>query len=257
MKKDYEETSFEVGGNRVSIFKLGSTQRKTSFSVDPYQYFLVSLKKNESIIIDDLSSFSVVLPDQSGDVAIRVNESLILQPKMSLQVENSIAKLTAVNDDCKILVSGVQKKHQNASSIIIKERDEIKRVVKPWGYELWISGEHPSYVFKEIFIKKGTRTSLQYHEYKSETNLLYQGEANLHYKKKNLGEKRFENNDIEALHLKAMASIDVEPLTIHRLEAVTDILLFEVSTPQIDDVIRIQDDMNRSDGRILQEHGNV
>jgi len=48
--------------------------------------------------------------------------------------------------------------------------------------------------------------------------------------------------------------VDVMPLTLHRLEAVTDILLYETSTPHLDDVVRILDDSRRPDGRLEQEH---
>src|SRR5207244_12187069 len=48
---------------------------------------------------------------------------------------------------------------------------------------LWINGQHPCYALKKIFIKAGTKTSLQYHRFKQETNVLFEGLAKLHYKK--------------------------------------------------------------------------
>ena len=51
--------------------------------------------------------------------------------------------------------------------------------------------------------------------------------------------------------------IDVEPKTIHRIEAVTDLTLYETSTPHLDDVIRLQDDKSRESGLIQYEHSKT
>jgi hypothetical protein len=60
--------------------------------------------------------------------------------------------------------------------------------------------------------------------------------------------------DIAQAELDAVTAIDVTPNIIHRIEALTDILLYEISTPHLDDVIRIQDDANRTNGKIISEH---
>jgi mannose-6-phosphate isomerase-like protein (cupin superfamily) len=59
----------------------------------------------------------------------------------------------------------------------------VKMVSKPWGHEKWIASGKPDfkYALKEIFIKKGTRSSLQFHELKEETNIVTKGTAALHY----------------------------------------------------------------------------
>jgi hypothetical protein len=56
--------------------------------------------------------------------------------------------------------------------------------------------------------------------------------------------------------LGVMGKICVEPKTLHRLRATTDIYHYEVSTPHLDDVVRVQDDINRGHGRIKEEHLN-
>ena len=58
----------------------------------------------------------------------------------------------------------------------------VTRIDKPWGYELWLNGQHPGYAFKMLFLKRGSKTSLQYHRHKQETNVIYSGTALLHYK---------------------------------------------------------------------------
>ncbi|OGK18413.1 hypothetical protein A3G67_03095 [Candidatus Roizmanbacteria bacterium RIFCSPLOWO2_12_FULL_40_12] len=133
------------------------------------------------------------------------------------------------------------------------------KVEKPWGHELWISGDnHPSYAFKQIFVKKGTKTSLQYHNVKRETNVLVEGRCYLHFKKNDeVSNDNVKSDDIGTTELKPISVIDIVPQTLHRLEAITDIMLYETSTPYLDDVIRVQDDAKRPDGRIDEEHKKI
>ena len=108
--------------------------------------------------------------------------------------------------------------------------------------------------FKKIFLKAGNKTSLQYHRRKRETNLLLQGSANLYYCNRQMELAKVTSADVDKEELGAVTSIDIVPNTLHRLEAITDILLFEVSTPDLDDVVRVSDDSGRGDGRIASEH---
>ena len=114
-------------------------------------------------------------------------------------------------------------------------RATIERVDKPWGYELrFVQTER--YAGKVLFIKQGSQLSLQYHERKDEAFLVQSGELELV-----LGsgsEQRVESlGPNEGWH--------VRPGTVHRFRAVTDCLLFEVSTPELDDVVRLEDDYGR------------
>lgn len=124
---------------------------------------------------------------------------------------------------------------------------EAKRVEKPWGWEQWLA-LNEFYCYKRIYIKAGTRTSYQYHEHKHETNYIISGEA----------EVWLENDEgvVEKKIMKAGEYFDVTPPKKHRVIAISDVILQEVSTPHVDDVIRIQDDANRADGRIESEHVN-
>jgi D-lyxose ketol-isomerase len=132
---------------------------------------------------------------------------------------------------------------------------DLYKVSKPWGHELWINGQHPCYALKQIYIKAGTKTSLQYHNFKQETNVLFEGKAKLHYKRDfSIANALVTAADIATLELSPVSSIDILPLTMHRLEAVTDIVLYETSTPHLEDVIRVRDDSNRPHGRIESEH---
>lgn len=137
---------------------------------------------------------------------------------------------------------------------LTKDADHYK-VTKPWGYEIWINGDYPLYCFKKIFIKQGTQTSLQYHNFKEETNVIMKGNASLVFKENQTIENDLvQPEDLGKLDFNEPTCLHITPKTIHRLKAVTDLLLFEVSTPFLDDVIRIQDDTKRVDGRIAGEH---
>ena len=120
-----------------------------------------------------------------------------------------------------------------------------KVVSKPWGKEVWIElNDH--YCYKRIYINAGTRTSYQYHVEKHETNYIISGEAEV-----------WLENDAGVVEKHLMKDGDffvVPPPKKHRVIAITDIVLQEVSTPQVDDVVRIEDDTNRGDGKIETEH---
>ena len=122
---------------------------------------------------------------------------------------------------------------------------ETKTVYKPWGREEWIE-LNDKYCYKRIYINEGHRTSYQYHNYKFETNYLIEGEAEI----------LLENDKgvIEVLRLTANQHFTVQPGRKHRVTALTDIILQEVSTPEVDDVIRLDDDAGRSSGKLEFEH---
>jgi len=173
-----------------------------------------------------------------------------------IQTQDIEIEIKISDGPAKFLIAGIEGSLDSSfKKIILNKKDDLYKVNKPWGYEIWINGEHPAYAFKKIFIKKTNKTSLQYHNFKQETNVLFEGTANLHYKTNN--KKRNEdvsNEDIGLVNLKGISSIDVKPPTLHRIEAITDIVLFEISTPHLDDVIRVNDDTSRPDGRIDKEH---
>jgi quercetin dioxygenase-like cupin family protein len=107
----------------------------------------------------------------------------------------------------------------------------MRRVDKPWGHEV-IWAETGRYVGKLLHIRAGERLSRQYHRVKEETLLVQSGVMEL------------EIGPREALQTRRMSQADVFhvlPGTIHRMIAVTDVDVIEVSTPELDDVVRIED----------------
>lgn len=134
------------------------------------------------------------------------------------------------------------------------DESEAKVVTKPWGKEIWINyrkeekvgDEEKRYVMKKLYIKKGTKTSFQYHKKKVETNYLLEGTIEAWFEsKKGIIDKKI---------LKAGSIWSVPAGIKHRIVTLDDIVLIEASSPEVDDVIRISDDTLRGDGRIESEH---
>ena len=107
----------------------------------------------------------------------------------------------------------------------------MRRVEKPWGYEL-IWAETERYVGKVLHIAKGQRLSRQYHNKKEETFLIQSGEMDLE-----IGQ----GAEVRTVRMKPLDSYHCLPKTIHRMIAVTDVDVVEVSTPELDDVVRLED----------------
>jgi choline kinase/mannose-6-phosphate isomerase-like protein (cupin superfamily) len=118
-------------------------------------------------------------------------------------------------------------------------------VLKPWGREIWLE-LNDKYCYKRIEINGGCKTSFQLHKFKLETNYIIRGNA----------EVWLENDEgtVEVFQMKEGDYFTVLPGRKHRVIAVTDVILQEVSTPEVDDVIRINDEFNRTDGKVTEEH---
>lgn len=125
------------------------------------------------------------------------------------------------------------------------KESEAKKVTKKWGYELWFE-LNDKYCYKKIFIKAGTRTSFQYHEKKMETMYILSGKGKFLIENE-LGEVKEEIMETGEF-------ITILPPKKHRVIALTDLILLECSTPEVDDIIRIDDDYGRKDGKIEEEH---
>lgn len=117
------------------------------------------------------------------------------------------------------------------------EDHKVQEKLKPWGKEIWFA-HTDNYAGKILEINKGHRYSLQLHEKKQETQYVFSGQLKLTYgtDKSNLQDKILNPGD----------KFDVHPYTIHRLEAIEDSLVLEVSTPELDDVVKLDDDYGRS-----------
>ena len=127
-----------------------------------------------------------------------------------------------------------------------KARNKIVKIVnKPWGREEWIE-LNDKYCYKRLYLNQGHRTSFQYHVKKMETIYIIEG----------IAEVWLENSEgkIEKMKMKKGDYFTNPPMRKHRVVALSDLILQEVSTPEVDDVIRIDDDSSRPDGKINEEH---
>jgi mannose-6-phosphate isomerase-like protein (cupin superfamily) len=117
----------------------------------------------------------------------------------------------------------------------MSSRFDIKTVPKPWGHEtIWATTDE--YVGKILHIKAGQALSVQYHNVKDETVYLLSGR---------LIYRIWENDVPRDVDLQVGQAYHVTPKTIHQMEAVTDCDVLEVSTPHLDDVVRLKDRYGR------------
>ena len=112
-----------------------------------------------------------------------------------------------------------------------------RKVDKPWGHEL-IWAETERYVGKVLFIKAGESLSLQFHRVKDESWLVQAGRAKLE-----LGSAG--NPVLEEEVVAQGATFRFRPGTVHRVTALEDTTIVEVSTPELDDVVRLEDRYGR------------
>ncbi|HLU53053.1 MAG TPA: cupin domain-containing protein [Acidimicrobiia bacterium] len=117
-----------------------------------------------------------------------------------------------------------------------KVTNSVRHVSKPWGSEM-IWAETDDYVGKVIRIHAGHRLSLQLHEEKEESILVIGGKLRLHTGP--------DADNVTSRILEPGESAHIPPGMVHRFEAIEDTELVEVSTPQLMDVIRLQDDYGR------------
>jgi len=111
------------------------------------------------------------------------------------------------------------------------ETKPVKIVEKPWGREIWLCHEK-EYAGKILEINKGKRTSMQYHIKKRESMYVLEGKLKLTHAD---GEAVLHKGD----------SITIHPGDRHRLEALEHLILIEVSTPELEDIVRLEDDHGR------------
>ena len=116
-------------------------------------------------------------------------------------------------------------------------KNQITKVDKPWGYEL-IFALTPQYAGKILHIKKGESLSFQYHEKKEETIYLYKGRMKLEVQEK--------TSPLKTIELKSGESFHITPNLKHRMIAQEDCDVFEVSTPELNDVVRLKDTYGRT-----------
>lgn len=116
-------------------------------------------------------------------------------------------------------------------------RADATKVDKPWGYEIrWAITDR--YLGKVLHVNKGESLSLQYHRKKDESQLLVKGVVDI--------ELGSEDGALQTFQMTVGDTLHITPGTRHRITAVEDADIFEVSTPEIDDVVRLEDKYGRA-----------
>jgi len=120
-----------------------------------------------------------------------------------------------------------------------------RRIPKPWGEEI-LFAHTGRYAGKVLRVRKGESLSLQYHERKDEALYLFSGRIQV-----TLGAPGDAQGQdpVEHQHLDPGEALHLPPGTRHRIEAIEDAILFEVSTPELDDVVRLEDRYGREGTR--------
>jgi mannose-6-phosphate isomerase len=114
-----------------------------------------------------------------------------------------------------------------------------RRVEKPWGHEVWWARTE-RYVGKLLHVKKGESLSLQYHNVKDETILIQSGR--LLFETRNAGEE----GELRKVEMVPGDVFHITPGTLHRMTGLEDTDIVEVSTPELDDVVRLEDRYGRA-----------
>ena len=113
---------------------------------------------------------------------------------------------------------------------------EIQVIEKPWGKEELLE-KNEKYMFKKLTMLKGNACSLQYHEIKTETVYLLSGSLKIY-----TGDTE---HKLDEIVLKPHDAITLVPYKVHRMESLEDSVYLEASTPELDDVVRLQDRYER------------
>lgn len=202
-------------------------------------------------------------------IFLKQGEGFVLTPGVSYRLMTP-SKMTAFQvytevDRNKPIIEIIDDGYSQKEVILqgYKAIRNIKVVKKPWGEELWIVWTRDYHVLKKIMMKTGNKSSLQFHRKKLETNILIDGEADVI--RGYILDKDLPGDELRQI----VSGINLEnhkqrmtrgmhwtscPGDVHRVISVKDYIAYEVSTPELDDIIRLHDDSGRQSGRILNEH---
>jgi len=237
------------GDNLVETLKAN---KSFVFHNERYHYSYNIDEKSLSKNLEGLKEF--ILFSLSNKMEIRINGTLhSLSMNEYLYIKN--IQNIEIKGSFESLLCGSRLEDSTIKQVRKESLNTTKVVSKPWGKEYWLKGEGGYFSFKYILLNAGYQTSLQYHVKKEETNFIYKGIAQFYYKKnEKVNNEDVTYKDIESTEISSCSFIHVKPPAIHRLKAIQTLHLFEASTPDLDDVIRIEDDNKRKSGKIDNEH---
>jgi mannose-6-phosphate isomerase len=241
-----------------------NTTKNPIVLADIPQFFLslLTLEEGESFSYTLKEFYSLYLPFSNNiDILIIANQYQ-MTPGISLNLANASLTIKAVHGKCHLIVAGFGNEFLRDKKLyapILLQQNEIYKVSKPWGHELWLNNDFGSdlFSFKEVYIKQGFQTSLQYHQRKMECALLYEGTCEVFFGPLLNETTQLAPDSYASKIVNPYSKIFIQPNTIHRMKALSNMYHYEISTPELDDVIRLSDDTNRGHGRICSEHKQI
>jgi mannose-6-phosphate isomerase len=163
-------------------------------------------------------------------MGITNGDRIIINDKKTNGLKNTAYAVNVVRN------KGLENYDLTCTNVTINDSLLFSKIEKPWGSEELIEC-NDKYVVKKLFMKAGHSCSLQYHELKTETIIVFSGKLYIYIGDdcENLTKKEYLPGD----------TITIKPYTIHRMEAIEDSLYIESSTNELWDVVRIKDNYNR------------
>jgi mannose-6-phosphate isomerase-like protein (cupin superfamily) len=224
---------------------------------------LSSGNKQSFLMKNSLSSIITIEGEfEISNSANNIKQKLKLEEGLHLN-EGTSFSISASTSEAQMLVASTNifplELCDNTLDTYNTEKLSTYHVDKPWGWEKWYTKnieERGEYALKMIYMNEGNQSSLQSHKEKSETNYVIYGEANVIY---GLEAPKDRTSVITLDKLKEKIYHPFEGWSnkvneLHRVIAKKTYKAIEVSTTELDDVIRWQDDALRPDGKITEEH---
>tara|TARA_Y100000816_G_C26101780_1_gene584187 strand:- start:974 stop:1750 length:777 start_codon:yes stop_codon:yes gene_type:complete len=237
-------------------------------NIENPKYKLLNLKVKEQTecLSFDSDILSIVVICGILDVEINDNITRSYSELEGFHIKSDLKRIKiSGQNNCEILIGSTADLIISTNENKEKLTDEILdfsnyKVSKPWGWEIWFTqniGNTP-YALKNIHMEKGFQSSLQSHKFKSETNIVIEGEAEVLYGQQAPSDET-ESIDLTTLNRKIYKKFDGwsnKVNELHRVIAYKTYDAIEISTPELDDVIRWDDDNNRQSGHIESEHSS-
>ena len=242
-----------LGGNKINT--IDRNKKKVSVGKSKYYFYnYYNLHKNQKINLHNNLNCTLYVLNSAKNSFLKIGEKKIKILNNMCLYFTKYKKIEILNGKLLILLIG--KKRRNITNFYLKKKySNFYKVTKPWGYELWINSLKDDFAFKKIYIKKNFQTSLQFHKFKRETNFIFNGKASLIYKKnKRIKNMKVTPNDLSSKVLQKNTVINIFPNKLHRIKAINNLTLYEVSSPHLKDVIRVKDDSERLSGHLKSEH---
>jgi quercetin dioxygenase-like cupin family protein len=195
-----------------------------------YKIILITGRKESTRKQTELQLLNAGIYYDSLIMGITNGDRIIINDKKPNGIKNTTFSVNIVRN------KGLENCNLNSLNIPVDNSLLFTHIDKPWGYEELLEC-NDKYIVKKLFMKTGHSCSIQYHELKTETIMVFSGKLNIYTGDniENLIKKEYLPGEI----------ITIKPYTIHRMEAVEDSIYYETSTNELWDVIRLQDNYNR------------